>query len=91
LGRTGSNAADFGPCIAKRTETARTLAEWFLARHSGEPVYWDLLPGNVEAVRHAEQFGFEPVPKLVRMARGKGRPLKSDQQQIYAIAGFEFG
>ena len=91
MGRPGSNATYFGPCAATSPETALKLMEWFLARHSGEPVYWDLLPDNTEAVRLAQHFGFEPVRKLVRMARGNGVPLKADEQQIYAIAGFEFG
>lgn len=91
MGRPGSNAAYFGPCIAASPENARSLLEWFLARHHAEPVYWDLLPENREAAQLAEEFGFKRVRRLVRMARGQAHPLRTNVGEIYAIAGFEFG
>lgn len=90
MGRPGRNAAYFGPCVAGDAAAARRLAEWFLGRHADEPVYWDLLPENREAARLARSFGFAPHRELVRMTRGSGRaPAAPDQ--VYAIAGFEFG
>ena len=94
LGRPGSKAAYFGPCVARTAEAARALLEWFLAKHPGEDVYWDLLPGNVEAPRLAREFGFEPRRRLVRMAR-RGAPAGAsfahNDAYVYAIAGFEYG
>jgi GNAT superfamily N-acetyltransferase len=92
MGRPGANAAYFGPCVAVSSRAARIFLEWFLTRHSGEPVYWDLLPENEEAVRLALDFGFERSRQLVRMARASGTsPLSTVVQEVYAIAGLEFG
>jgi GNAT superfamily N-acetyltransferase len=91
MGRPGSNAAYFGPCVASSRATARSLVEWFLARHSEAPVYWDLLPQNPEAVALAENFGFQRIRQLVRMARGNSCALQQNVREVYAIAGFEFG
>ncbi len=94
MGRPGANAAYFGPCVAVKSQAARILLEWFLARHSSEPIYWDLLPGNQEAVRLAQDFGFERSRQLVRMSRKRvagARPLSTSVQEVYAIAGLEFG
>jgi Acetyltransferase (GNAT) domain len=94
MGRPGANAAYFGPCVAVNAATAATLLEWFLARHAAEPVAWDILPDNREAVQLALRFGFECARQLVRMARPgirEPQPLSSSVQQTYAIAGFEFG
>jgi GNAT superfamily N-acetyltransferase len=91
MGRPGSNAAYFGPCVADASATAQAFVDWFLSRHSGESVYWDLLPENRDAARLAERFGFRCARQLVRMARGIGRPAPPNVQQIYALAGFEFG
>jgi len=94
MARPGSEAAYFGPCVCGSAETARELLGWFLSRHAGEPVYWDLLPENGDAVRLAREFGFEPVRRLVRMVRrgvGGAVPLTHDALQAFAIAGFEYG
>ena len=91
MGRAGSKAAYFGPCVAASPPAARRLAGWFLARHGGESVYWDLLPENREAVSLAEEWGFRRVRQLVRMTRGDSRRVQPDTRLVYAIAGFEFG
>jgi GNAT superfamily N-acetyltransferase len=94
MGRPGSQAAYFGPCVSRSAEAARELLTWFLAKHAGEPVYWDLLPSNTEAVRLAREFGFAPLRRLTRMAR-RGAPggaaLAHDDSRVFAIAGFEYG
>jgi hypothetical protein len=94
MGRPGAIAVYFGPCVAVSSQAARRLLEWFLARHSKEPVYWDLLPENQDAVRLAQTFGFKRSRELVRMVR-KGvtgaSPLSTGAQAVYAIAGLEFG
>jgi GNAT superfamily N-acetyltransferase len=94
MGRPGSKAAYFGPCVSSSAEAARELLVWFLARHPVEPVYWDLLPANTEAVLLARAFGFEPLRRLVRMVR-RGQPgaapLERDDARVFAIAGFEYG
>ncbi len=94
MARPGSQAAYFGPCVSRGPGTAAELLAWFLARHPGEPVYWDLLPDNVEAVRLARACGFAPQRRLVRMARRGtpgAAPLDRDDSLVFAIAGFEFG
>lgn len=94
MGRPGANAFSFGPSVARDPETARLLLEWFLGRHPGETVYWDLLPENREAVRLAREFQFEPRRKLLRMVRpgaSDAEPLAFDNSLVYATAGFEYG
>jgi len=94
MGRPGTKAVYFGPCVCRSREAARTLLEWFLARHPGESVFWDLLPGNTEALRLAREFGFEPRRKLIRMSlRGspEAAPFRHDDSAVFAIAGFEYG
>lgn len=91
MGRGGSKAAYFGPCVARSAVEARALVDWFRSRHRNETVYWDLLPHNSEAVRIARECGFEPLRKLVRMARPGARPFEHEDGLVYAIAGFEYG
>jgi hypothetical protein len=94
MGRPGSLAAYFGPCISSTPEAARQFVQWYVARHAGEPVFWDLLPDNRAAVQLAEEFGFSCRRKLVRMARvaAAGGPIpRTDCSATYALAGFEYG
>ncbi|MEO8130292.1 MAG: GNAT family N-acetyltransferase [Bryobacteraceae bacterium] len=90
LGRSGANARYFGPCVCFEPDSARKLVEWFLARHPGEPVFWDLFPHHVHASRLAAEFGFRPVRRLSRMSLPAAARSLPDQR-IYAIAGFEYG
>jgi GNAT superfamily N-acetyltransferase len=94
MGRPGSNAAYFGPCVARSAGPARELLTWFLERHQDEGVYWDILPANAEAVAMAREFGFERVRKLTRMTveGGKNSPVLAKRDElVFATAGFEFG
>jgi GNAT superfamily N-acetyltransferase len=94
MGRPGSNAAYFGPCVARAAGPARELLTWFVERHRDESVYWDILPANAEAVAIAREFGFERVRKLMRMTVevGKNSPaLAKRDELVYATAGFEYG
>lgn len=93
VGRPGTSAVYFGPCVSRTPEDARRLLEWFLARHPGENVFWDLLPCNTEATRLARRYHFAPVRHLVRMAMPgcPAEPLRADYGLTYAIAGFEYG
>jgi len=92
MGRPGFSAAYFGPCVANSPAAARRLLRWFLTDHAGEHVFWDLFPANKEAVTIAQEFGFVPVRRLVRMAlrRPGARPI-ANQAEVFAIAGFELG
>ncbi|HTT62467.1 MAG TPA: GNAT family N-acetyltransferase [Bryobacteraceae bacterium] len=94
MARPGSRTAYFGPCVSRGAGTAAELLAWFLSRHAGEPVCWDLLPRNNEAARLARANGFAPVRRLVRMVR-RGRagaaPLIHDDSLVFACAGFEYG
>ncbi len=93
-GRPGSNAYSFGPCVARDIAGAGLLVRWFLGRHPGDAVYWDLLPTNRDAAELAAESGFECRRELVRMVR-PGRtgatPLPADDSLVYAAAGFEYG
>lgn len=91
FGRPGATARYFGPCVAAGADAARRLAGSFLARHPGEKLYWDVLPGNPEAVKLAKAFDFAPVRRLTRMVIPGPRPLRHDDSKIFAIAGFEYG
>jgi GNAT superfamily N-acetyltransferase len=94
MARPGAQAAYFGPCVSRRAETAEELLAWFLSRHPQEPVCWDLLPSNPEAIRLACAAGFAPLRRLVRLVRRGvpgAAPLAHDDSKVFAIAGFEFG
>lgn len=88
LRREGARAGYLGPCVARTAAAAERLLRECLAQTNG-PLFWDLLPGNAEAVRLATIFGFQPDRRLVRMDRG--RKLEEAHDRIYAIAGFELG
>jgi GNAT superfamily N-acetyltransferase len=92
MGRPGFSAAYFGPCLADSPASARRLLRWLLAERGGEHVFWDLFPANQEAVAIAEEFGFAPVRRLVRMALARipAQPA-SPPAEVFAIAGFELG
>ena len=91
MGRPGSNAHFLGPCIAHHPADARRLMAHVLARHSGTPLFWDLLPANEEAVALARSFGFEPRRKLWRMTRASAGCPSGNVRQVFAAAGFEYG
>ena len=91
MGRPGSNATYFGPCVAHDPEDAARLLGWFLARHPNEPIYWDILPENRHAVTLARAHGFQPLRKLVRMARKGRSAFPHDDEKVFAIAGFQYG
>ncbi len=94
MGRAGSQAAYFGPCVARSAEVARQLLAWFLARYPGAAAYWDIPADNRAAVALAEANGFRRVRKLTRMLR-ELRPVEPGtgpaSSLVYAIAGFECG
>jgi GNAT superfamily N-acetyltransferase len=94
MGRPGSRATYFGPCVSQSSTTAAKLLDWFLARHPGEPVAWDVLPANNDAVTLARSRGFAPARHLIRMVRrgsGVDGPPPVNAPAIYATAGFEYG
>lgn len=86
MSRPGSRARYLGPCVARSPEVAARLISSALTE---EPWFWDVLPGNAEAARLATEFGFEPVRRLVRMR--VGRPIRTRDEWVFAIAGFEAG
>ncbi|HWQ57152.1 MAG TPA: GNAT family N-acetyltransferase [Bryobacteraceae bacterium] len=93
MGRSGAKAAYFGPCVSRSRDEARQLLRWFLARHAGETVYWDVLGGNPDALELAVEFGFEPLRKLSRQSLGgpAAPPFVHNDRLVFGIAGFEFG
>ena len=75
-----------------RTEELRAQVSAFLDEHvyPAEPVFWDLLPDNSEALRLARALGFTPLRRLVRMVLGEP-PRAGRREWVYAGAGFEYG
>lgn len=86
MSRPGTRARYLGPCVARTPEVAARLISSVLTE---EPWFWDLLPGNAEAGRLATEFRFEPVRPLVRMR--VGRPIRTRDEWVFGIAGFEAG
>ena len=94
MARPGSNAHFLGPCVAREPGQARSLIESILGRHSGEKVFWDLLPGNELASDLARELGFTCVRRLRRMWRPGVRERNEMAPNLamqFAAAGFEFG
>ena len=94
MGRPGSKAAYFGPCVALSPAAARELVSWFVARHAHETIFWDILPENQAAVAIAQEFGFAPLRRLVRMSlagRTDVTEFVHHDENVFAIAGFEYG
>ena len=89
--RPGNFGPYFGPCVSDDVQVARELLIWFLASHSEETVYWDLIRHNHAALELAQDFGFERVRTLTRMIRQPAASSIEDATSIYALAGFEFG
>jgi hypothetical protein len=77
-----------GPCVGENSETVRKLIEQRL-QNTNCGWSWDLFASNQGAVALARHFGFSPQRQLLRMVRGK--PLRQDENAMFAIAGFELG
>jgi GNAT superfamily N-acetyltransferase len=86
--RPGRVAQYLGPCMADSEAAARQLIVEHLQGRSCN-WYWDLLPSNSGAVRCAEELGFTRRRALQRMRRGE--KIDTNDDRIYAIAGFELG
>jgi GNAT superfamily N-acetyltransferase len=93
MGRSGSRAAYFGPCVARHPADAERLARWFLARHASQSICWDLMPDNAPAVDLARELGFAPLRRLTRMALPAlpAPAIPEHRRLVYALAGFEYG
>ncbi len=94
MGRPGSKAAYFGPCVAKSQQAARDLLQWFLALHPGEPVFWDIPRDNREAVLLAEEHRFQPLRRLIRMIKRLQPTADAAPPEtglVFGTAGFELG
>jgi len=94
MGRAGSAASYFGPCVARSRDAARDLLAWFLAKHGEESVYWDILAANRDAGELARESGFERARELMRMTLAGvngAPPLNKNDALVFAAAGFEYG
>jgi len=89
LTRPGRVSAYLGPCVARGREAARDVLVQAVSDSETNGTFWDLLPSNRGAVELAGELGFSPQRHLVRMFRGE--ELRSRDELIYAIAGFELG
>jgi len=87
--RPGRVASYLGPCVSETPESASALIERALQTGSDGGWYWDLLPANVQAAALARALDFTAKRHLIRMVRGKVQ--RTNENAIYAIAGFELG
>lgn len=89
--RPGRTASQFGPCIARDAETARSLAEWAVSSADRSEMFWDLFGEHYAAKQLAHSLGFTPARRLVRMSY-QGRELaQQDPSLVWALSGFEWG
>lgn len=86
MARPGSRARYLGPCVARDPHTAGRL---IAATLTAGTWFWDLLPANSAAPLLAIESGFQPVRQLVRMRLGP--PLRTRDDWVFAIGGFEAG
>lgn len=70
-------------------KTGRQLLAPILDAVPGSGWFWDLFTENRNATGLASSMGFKPVRRLVRMSMGPRR--REREQNVYALAGFEFG
>jgi GNAT superfamily N-acetyltransferase len=89
LTRPGLRTDYLGPSVCDTPEIAHALMEKALQTGSDKGWSWDLLPQNTNAVDVARDLRFTPTRHLHRMVRGKD--LRTREDLIYAIAGFELG
>jgi GNAT superfamily N-acetyltransferase len=87
--RPGRLKRYLGPCVAHDAGTARDLISSMLSRAAHIGWCWDLLPENRAAVQIARDLGFERVRTLTRMVWG--RDMRENEDQVFAISGFELG
>ena len=87
--RPGRVADYVGPCIATNRENAQSLIQALVHDSPGRIWFWDIVSRNRDATSLAQDLGFKPQRRLLRMVRGK--ELNNNDSQIYAIAGFELG
>jgi GNAT superfamily N-acetyltransferase len=94
MGRPGAEAFYFGPCVSRTPDGAAGLLSWYISRHCRDKIFWDLIPHNVSTVALARKAGFERHRTLTRMRktlRDAAPPHIEVLDEIYALAGFEFG
>lgn len=89
LTRPGRYSDYLGPSVCDAPKTARALIERALPTASCRDCSWDLFPANGNATAIARDFAFTPTRRLERMVRGKD--LHTNNDSIFAIAGFELG
>ena len=87
--RPGRVSDYIGPCVARNREAAQRLIAARILNPSVSSWFWDVIPQNRDAISLAQELGFKPQRRLLRMVRGK--ELSGNDSLIYAIAGFELG
>ena len=87
--RAGRTTEYLGPCVAADPVAARAIITGVINDSARTGWSWDLLPANESAVALASELGFHRQRRLTRMGRGK--PLRRQDEMVYAIAGFELG
>ena len=89
LARQGREKYYLGPSIAQSAKSAKNMIQQALTEFPTASWFWDLFPQNLQAVALAQQLGFTKQRSLLRMVLGPDLRARTDQ--IFAIAGFEFG
>ena len=87
--RPGARSRYLGPCVAADQKAARIVIEQTLRASPESSWYWDILSTNENAVALAQEFTFVRQRRLERMVFGSR--IVTNDQMVYAIAGFELG
>ena len=87
--RRGSEAIQFGPCIAETEDAGSALLSDALSRYAGSRVYWDLPSTHAAASALAQSAGLLPQRQLQRRCRGEA--VYDDVSKLWASSGPELG
>ena len=88
--RDGFDASFIGPLIASDIDAAKIILEDLFDMLPAGRIYMDIFPENKDALKLAEDMGFQVARELMRMYLGsQGDCGKTNM--IYSAAGFELG
>lgn len=83
--RPGTRAHYIGPVVAATARIGCQLVRHLAAQAPGQPIFWDILDDNAEALQVAKSLDFTPQRPLLRMFRGSN-PWPGDPKRQFAIA-----
>jgi GNAT superfamily N-acetyltransferase len=87
--RSGTQATQIGPCIARSQPSGQALLADAFTRFSGQEVFVDVPAGHHGAVAAVQSAGLRPRRSLMRMCRGPDR--REHLPRLWASSGPEKG